>query len=316
MRYERDLSAPWPPANRTSRNQKPFELGNSQPGDGKRFMGRGLIQITGRANYRACGAALGFDLEATPAMLKGYALAARSACWFWASRNLNRFADAGDFVGLTRAINGGINCIAERRAFWVRARAVVEVVLACYRRFCRTRPAMSFPSGARAAALPTRFSMATGQAHVGAATATSSARPSRRRCWSELVMMSRATAAAGGGATSTPSRMAHALLCIGQDRGLFWNRPLVLLKPSDAHHEASDPPLSFRITASRHAVLPGDCGLATGAGTSLRALAAYGGKAVNQINGEPVESRICRKITTCHNLRVGEPPCITKVAAP
>lgn len=88
MRYERDLSAPWPPANGTSRNQKPFELGNSQPGGGKRFMGRGLIQITGRANYRACGAALGLELEATLAMLKGYAFAARSACWFWASRNL------------------------------------------------------------------------------------------------------------------------------------------------------------------------------------------------------------------------------------
>lgn len=80
------------------------------------------------------------------------------------------------------------------------------------------------------------------------------------------------------------SCMAHALLCMGQDRGLFWNRPLVLLKPTDAHHEASDPPFSFRITASRHAVLPGDCSLATGTGTSLRALAAYGGKAVNQIN--------------------------------
>lgn len=126
MRYERDLSAAWPPANRTSRNQKPFELGNSQPGDGKRFMGRGLIQITGRTNYRTCGAALGFDLEATPAMLEGEALAARSACWFWASRNLNALADAGDFDALTRKINGGTNGLADRRERWVRAKQFIK----------------------------------------------------------------------------------------------------------------------------------------------------------------------------------------------
>ncbi|MGO4815247.1 glycoside hydrolase family 19 protein [Cupriavidus sp. 2MCAB6] len=122
MRYERDLSAPWPPADRASRNQKPFELGNSQPGDGKRFMGRGLIQITGRANYRTCGAALGFDLQATPAMLEGDALAARSACWFWHSRGLNALADAGAFETLTRRINGGINGLADRQERWARAK--------------------------------------------------------------------------------------------------------------------------------------------------------------------------------------------------
>lgn len=126
MRYERDLSAAWPPADRTSRNQKPYELGNSQPGDGKRFMGRGLIQITGRANYRTCGVALGFDLEATPAMLEGDALAARSACWFWASRNLSALADVGDFDALTRKINGGTNGLADRRERWARAKQFIK----------------------------------------------------------------------------------------------------------------------------------------------------------------------------------------------
>lgn len=127
MRYERDFSAAWPPADRTSRNQKPFELGNSQPGDGKRFMGRGLIQITGRANYRTCGAALGFDLQATPAMLEGDALAARSACWFWHSRELNALADAGAFETLTHRINGGTNGLADRQQRWERAKRVLRV---------------------------------------------------------------------------------------------------------------------------------------------------------------------------------------------
>ncbi|MGT2460058.1 glycoside hydrolase family 19 protein [Cupriavidus basilensis] len=126
MRYERDFSAAWPPADKTSRNQKPFELGNSQPGDGKRFMGRGLIQITGRANYRSCGAALGYDLEATPTMLEGDALAARSACWFWHSRGLNALADTGAFETLTRRINGGTNGLTDRQERWARAKQFIK----------------------------------------------------------------------------------------------------------------------------------------------------------------------------------------------
>lgn len=101
------------------------DLGNTQPGDGKRFMGRGLIQVTGRANYRACGAALGIDLEAQPELLEQPANAAASAAWFWLKNNLNRFADRGDFVGLTRAINGGTTGIADRRALWDSAKKVL-----------------------------------------------------------------------------------------------------------------------------------------------------------------------------------------------
>ncbi len=126
-RYERDLSAQWPPADKTSRNQKPFELGNTEPGDGKRFMGRGLIQVTGRKNYLLCGFGLHLDLLTQPELLEQPVHAAASAGWYWHTRNLNRFADAGDFLGLTRAINGGINGIAERRAFWVKAKTVLGV---------------------------------------------------------------------------------------------------------------------------------------------------------------------------------------------
>jgi len=90
-------------------------------------MGRGLIQITGRATYRACGLALGIELEAAPAMLETDSLAARSAAWFWDSRNLNALADSGDFVTLTRRINGGTNGLADRQDRWARAKSAMGI---------------------------------------------------------------------------------------------------------------------------------------------------------------------------------------------
>ncbi|PVY81046.1 putative chitinase [Cupriavidus alkaliphilus] len=112
----------WGPTAAQQRYEGRLDLGNTQSGDGKRFMGRGLIQITGRANYRECGAALGVDLESNPVLLQGDALAARSAGWFWRWKGLNALADAGDFVGLTRRINGGTNGLADRQVRWERAR--------------------------------------------------------------------------------------------------------------------------------------------------------------------------------------------------
>jgi len=101
------------------------DLGNLEPGDGVRYKGRGLIQITGRANYNECGAALDCDLIADPALLETPALAARSAAWFWKSRGLNELADAGDFDKITRRINGGTNGMADRLQHWERAKAVL-----------------------------------------------------------------------------------------------------------------------------------------------------------------------------------------------
>ncbi|NYH98652.1 glycoside hydrolase family 19 protein [Cupriavidus plantarum] len=115
----------WGPTASQMRYEGRADLGNVQPGDGKRFLGRGLIQLTGRANYRACGLALGMDLEGAPAILETDALAARSAAWFWDSRNLNALADSGDFVALTRRINGGLNGLEDRRERWDRARRVL-----------------------------------------------------------------------------------------------------------------------------------------------------------------------------------------------
>lgn len=97
------------------------DLGNTQPGDGMKFKGRGLIQITGRNNYLECGKALGVDLVTQPELLETNDLACRSAAWFWASHGLNDLADKGDFERITKRINGGLNGLKERQAYYVKA---------------------------------------------------------------------------------------------------------------------------------------------------------------------------------------------------
>ena len=81
--------------------------GPEESGDGYRYCGRGLIQLTGKNNYQAFADSLEMPLEDVPDYLATFEGAAQSACWFWETNNLNRFADAGDIKGLTRAINGG-----------------------------------------------------------------------------------------------------------------------------------------------------------------------------------------------------------------
>lgn len=96
--------------------------GDAASGDGWRYRGRGLKQITFPANYQPCGQALGVDLLAQPDLLAtDDALAARSAAWFWYAKGCNALADAKDFDGLTRRINGGLNGIEDRRQRWRRA---------------------------------------------------------------------------------------------------------------------------------------------------------------------------------------------------
>lgn len=107
--------------------RRALRLGNTPEvdGDGQKFRGRGLIQITGRANYRACGEALGLDLVAEPALLEQPQWAAHSAAWFWTSRGLNPLADSGDFDMITQRINGGQNGSADRWALYGRALRVL-----------------------------------------------------------------------------------------------------------------------------------------------------------------------------------------------
>ena len=111
----------WGPTPAQAGYEGRVDLGNYQPGDGFKFRGRGLIQCTGRLNYKKCGEALGLDLEHFPEMLEALVPACRSAGWFWQTHGLNELADAADFERITRRINGGLNGYAERCAFLQRA---------------------------------------------------------------------------------------------------------------------------------------------------------------------------------------------------
>jgi putative chitinase len=106
------------------------DLGNTAPGDGRRFKGRGLIQITGRNNYRDCSIGLyGYAgrLLSEPALLEQTVEACRSAGWYWRTHRLNTLADASDFDRITHRINGGMAGLASRLAYYVRAIDVLMV---------------------------------------------------------------------------------------------------------------------------------------------------------------------------------------------
>ncbi|PCB11750.1 glycoside hydrolase family 19 protein [Pseudomonas aeruginosa] len=100
--------------------------GDEASGDGWRYRGRGLLQITGRSNYRAAAAGLGQPLEAEPELLEQPEWAALSAAWWWATHGLNELADRGEFAAITRRINGGLIGQAERMALWERAKRVLS----------------------------------------------------------------------------------------------------------------------------------------------------------------------------------------------
>jgi len=104
------------------------DLGNTQPGDGKRFKGRGLIQLTGRANYTQYKKDSGVDCIANPAVVaKDPFVAVDVACWYWDKRKINRLADADDVKAVTKAINGGYNGLDDRIEYLGRAKAVLGV---------------------------------------------------------------------------------------------------------------------------------------------------------------------------------------------
>jgi putative chitinase len=101
------------------------DLGNTQPGDGPRYKGRGLLQLTGRINYRRFGQLLGLDLEGNPAQAAEPVVSLRIACEYWKAKNLNYHADHDDIRTVTQLVNGGQNGIADRKACLARAKAAL-----------------------------------------------------------------------------------------------------------------------------------------------------------------------------------------------
>lgn len=131
LAYVREL---WGPTPAQLRYEGRRDLGNSEPGDGFRFRGRGLIQVTGRANYAAARDGLRLalpdapDFEAEPQLLEAPKWAALSAAEFWVRNGCGLLALAGEFEQLTRRINGGTNGLADRRALYASAQAALGVV--------------------------------------------------------------------------------------------------------------------------------------------------------------------------------------------
>jgi len=118
----------WGPTPQQARYEPPGtlaeRLGNTQPGDGKRYRGRGFIQVTGRANYGDAAVMLGLDLIDHPEMLELPEHAMSSAIWFWNSRDLNKYVpDVGE---VTKRINGGYNGLDDRQARYDRALGVLR----------------------------------------------------------------------------------------------------------------------------------------------------------------------------------------------
>lgn len=103
------------------------DLGNTSSGDGMKYKGRGLIQITGKANYEAYKKYCGFDVVSNPSLLELPLGAVRSSMWFFSVyKGLNKYADKDDVVTITKKINGGLNGFAQRKEYLRRAKLVIK----------------------------------------------------------------------------------------------------------------------------------------------------------------------------------------------
>lgn len=118
------LTELWGPTDAQLRYEGRADLGNTVPGDGYLYRGRGLIQITGRHNYERVSQALATDFVNNPDQLAEPEYAVRSAMWFWESHGLNDMADCGQIDRCTKVINGGYNGLSERVAMYNRAQQV------------------------------------------------------------------------------------------------------------------------------------------------------------------------------------------------
>lgn len=100
--------------------------GDESSGDGFRYCGRGLIQLTGKNNYTKFAESIHMAVEEVPSLLETYDGAVKSACWFWSSNNLNQWADAGDILTMTKRINGGTIGLEDRIKHYNHAMEVLQ----------------------------------------------------------------------------------------------------------------------------------------------------------------------------------------------
>jgi putative chitinase len=103
------------------------DLGDIHPGDGVHYKGRGLLQVTGLANYTREGEALGLDLVKAPELLCEPEHSCDSAGLYWKTHGCNELADAGNFIAITKKINGGTNGEDQREKAWARAKAALSI---------------------------------------------------------------------------------------------------------------------------------------------------------------------------------------------
>ena len=104
------------------------DLGNINKGDGKRYKGRGLIQLTGRSNYRSIGKKLNLPLENNPELAAETVISLRIACEYWKSRNINAAADRDDLIKSSKLVNGGLNGLEDRRKYLKKAKATLASI--------------------------------------------------------------------------------------------------------------------------------------------------------------------------------------------
>lgn len=115
----------WGPTHAQKRYEGRADLGNLQPGDGFKYRGRGVFQLTGRFNYRSYGPRVGLDLENEPDLAARPDVSVHIACLYWSDRGLNKLADQDNIEKITRAINGGQNGLEARRRCLNHAKAVM-----------------------------------------------------------------------------------------------------------------------------------------------------------------------------------------------
>jgi putative chitinase len=143
--YERDFDFIWPPTLKDNTNRKAYGLGNKDVGDGKKFMGRGAIQITGRNNYEDYGLYVSTDFieGSNNENLKNLPFCIDSAGWFWSVHldvDLNTLADKNDITHITKKINGGVNGLADRKARLIKILNIME--------FCLNHDPINIPTNA------------------------------------------------------------------------------------------------------------------------------------------------------------------------